>query len=376
MSELALLRDWTAERHPEITADNRRHVLRLFLESGKATVAEVGAQEVVVFFVLHVQEKGPARKAYTRSFEAFFDWRSGSPELDVPLSAITAVREYRDFMAATGMSPSTTGQYVDRILKLMAGSLVGSLEEIGEDQVVDLLKPFGPRSASRENAFHALRSFYTWATRRGRVAADPTAGLKVLAPREKDADAFSPEEIVALLDASHNPKHHGAILLAYSLGLRRSEVCGLTPSDIDWVNGRVRIRADIAKGSQSRFVETSDLAVEALEELRPFWSETSLVGGMDKEWFTMMVHQTAKRAGFPPGRRNAHLLRASFATHLLASGTPISTVSKLLGHAQIATTSRYLAVTETDRREAVATMKLPRSAAEAKGQLRWKAAGE
>ena len=73
------------------------------------------------------------------------------------------------------------------------------------------------------------------------------------------------------------------------------------------------------------------------------------------------MHDAAKQAGFPPGRRNAHLPRSSFATNLLREGVPVSVVSKLLGHSKVSTTSRYLAVVDGERHAAVATMKLPPS---------------
>jgi integrase/recombinase XerD len=254
-------------------------------------------------------------------------------------------------MEAMGGSPITLQKYLPVVIRLCTlDPLLGSLAEITEDHVIELLRPFKSRSSARELYFHALKSFLTWAAPRGHVAADWTAGMKVAGPREKTPDAWAPEEIVALLEAASNTRHRAAILLGYSLGLRRTEVCTLTPDDIDWVNRRVRIRAEVAKGKRGRFVEMNDLAVEAIEALRP-WKATLV--DISAERFTMMVHDTAKRAGFPPGRRNSHMLRSSFATHLLTNGSPISVVSRLLGHANVATTSRYLAVTDSDRHAAV-----------------------
>lgn len=397
MSELALLRDWTAA-HPETTLEDRQRVLRFLLECEKTSLSEITAQEIAVFFLLHAKERSKHRAKYRGSIIDLFDWatEAGYCELnpawslakpegrserasglvqDVALTATVVFRDYRSFFLAEGGSPNTVHLYLRSVHRLCAlNPSATSLAEMGEEAVVALLEPYKPRSASRELNFHALRSFFGWAKRRGHVPADPTAELKVKGPREKDPDAYSPEEIVVLIDTASNPKHAAMIQLAYSLGLRRSELCSLTPDDVDWVNGRVRIRAEIAKGNQGRHVEMNELAVQAIEALRPYWNGT-LVGGIHPNWFTTMFNQTATRAGFPPGKRNPHLLRSSFATHMLAGGSPISVVSKLLGHSKVSTTSRYLAVTDTDRHAAVGRLKLPPSAAAAKGNLRWKATG-
>jgi integrase/recombinase XerD len=120
-----------------------------------------------------------------------------------------------------------------------------------------------------------------------------------------------------------------------------------------------------SKGEKDRWVEANELALQALtilgEQPRPkggFAGRGTLVG-YAPDWFTMIVHDAAKAAGLPPNRRKAHMLRASFATHLLARRVPISVVSRLLGHSDISTTSRYLSVNDVDRRSAVDRLTLP-----------------
>jgi hypothetical protein len=67
--------------------------------------------------------------------------------------------------------------------------------------------------------------------------------------------------------------------------------------DVYWVNARVHIRHEIAKGGQGRYVEMNEYAVEAIEDLRP--SNDTLVGSSDSQWFTMVVNPVARRAVFP-----------------------------------------------------------------------------
>jgi integrase/recombinase XerD len=181
------------------------------------------------------------------------------------------------------------------------------------------------------------------------------------AQREKDPDAFSPEEVGALMEQARKASKKGekdalAILLAYSLGLRRSEVCKLAPDDVDWEGQRVLIRE--SKGGKSRWVEGNEIAMDTLERLKP-WNNGTVLGGVDPQWFTMIVHRAAVRAGLPPGRRNAHMLRAAFATNLMDSGADVTIVGKLLGHSDLVTTMRYRAVRQKNRKEAVSLLPAP-----------------
>jgi integrase len=204
----------------------------------------------------------------------------------------------------------------------------------------------------------------------------------------------------------------GEALVEHSLGLRRSELCGILPEDIDWGGRRVYIRP--VKGTRARWVEANDMAIEACARLAPDLlraagapglitgvsgsaaaenagqperrstlegsrrvavHETSPGGrlhtrypdrgtslpivGYAPNWFTMIVNEACARAGLPLGRRKAHMLRASFASHLIQGGASVPTVSRLLGHANISTTHRYAAVWESDKRRAVEVLSLP-----------------
>jgi site-specific recombinase XerD len=163
-----------------------------------------------------------------------------------------------------------------------------------------------------------------------------------------------PEEIASLVRAAgaRNPRYGQAILACYALGLRRSELCGITPEDIDWQGRRVYIRC--AKGDRPRWVEMNDTAERALRELMPDIPNRaySLVG-FHPQWFTMIVQRAAADAGLPKNRRRAHMLRASFVTGLLDQGVPVSVASRLVGHANLATTHRYASVRPEDKRRAV-----------------------
>lgn len=267
---------------------------------------------------------------------------------------------WSDFMMAQSRSEGTIRRYRYAILRFLSETPKDSLGEITEEDVVTFLASLGNRGPAKKTYLRALQSFWEWAARRGLVPNDPTKDLNLPAVFQRPPDAYSAEEILRLVDAAnaHSERQGLAITLCYSLGLRRSEVCGIAPEDVDWEQRRVYIRH--AKGNRPRWVEANEIALGALLTLQPYWKDTVL-GGMDPQWFTMIVNRAAKESGLPPNRRRAHMLRASFATHLLGKGAPISVVSRLLGHASVAVTTRYLAVSDEDRRKAVSLLNLPPS---------------
>lgn len=271
------------------------------------------------------------------------------------------LKQWETYMVAQGRAEVTVRKYRYYLHRLASEvSPPKPLTEITEQDVMVFLATLSAKASARQFSMMAFGSFFRWAHQRGHIDSDPTELLHPKGPTERPADAFTPEEVGALMVAARTfrmgERDALAIQLCYSMGLRRTELCGITPDDIDWSGRRVLIR--LAKGGQQRWVEGNDLAMETLEQLRP-WYNGTVIGSIKPDWFTMLVHRAAKRAGFPRGRRNAHKLRSAFATSLLEEGVPISVVSRLLGHSKIQTTARYLACRDKDRRNAVAKLRAP-----------------
>ncbi len=145
-----------------------------------------------------------------------------------------------------------------------------------------------------------------------------------------------------------NFKHLSMLLLAYSAGLRVSEVATLKIADID--SERMMIHVREGKGRKDRDLPLSPTALAILRQYymldRPldFLFPNPRTG---KPISRSTIHKVCKAAGAKAGiSKNAsmHTLRHSFATHHLEAGTDLRTVQVLMGHASIATTSRYLHV--------------------------------
>lgn len=162
---------------------------------------------------------------------------------------------------------------------------------------------------------------------------------------------LSIEEIQRLFAAVTNLKHRVLLKTTYSAGLRVSEVISLMPHHIESDPSRMLIRVEQGKGRKDRYTLLSE---ELLEELRLYWKKYHpqkwlFPGyGQDKH-----LSYAAARKVFMAAKKKAnitkpcciHCLRHSFATHLLYQGADLYTISHLLGHKSIDTTTIYLHIT-------------------------------
>lgn len=166
------------------------------------------------------------------------------------------------------------------------------------------------------------------------------------AKREKKLPVvLSPREVQRLLAAVTNPKHRAMLMVAYSGGLRVSEVAHLRIEDID--SRRMVIHVRHTKSRKDRFVP---LSPKLLEELRAYWCisrpKPFLFPGTDprrpitRSTIAKVCRKAARQAGIKK-RVSPHTLRHAFATHLLEAGVDVRTIQMLLGHGSLRTTSRY-----------------------------------
>jgi len=162
------------------------------------------------------------------------------------------------------------------------------------------------------------------------------------------------EEAIRLIDSASNLFHRAMLMTLYSTGMRRAELCHLQVADIDSVRMLIHIRH--GKRNRDRDVP---LSPKLLETLRVYWRwmhpKTYLFPGTIHNWradkpITPKVlweacREAAQTAGITKDVR-PHLLRHSFATHLLENGADLPTVQLLLGHSDLKATSIYLHLSE------------------------------
>jgi site-specific recombinase XerD len=156
---------------------------------------------------------------------------------------------------------------------------------------------------------------------------------------------LSEEEVTRFFGAVSHPRNRVALLTIYAAGLRVSEVLGLKPDDID--SDRMLIHVQQGKGRKDRMVM---LSPTLLEELRSYirWARPYhwLFPGPDptRPLHARTLQLACRRTGEAAGiskRVTPHVLRHSFATHLLDAGTDLRVIQTLLGHRRVTTTTIY-----------------------------------
>ena len=166
-------------------------------------------------------------------------------------------------------------------------------------------------------------------------------------------EVLSRAEVGALLATPMSCKARTFLTTAYASGLRLSELCQLRGCDIDSAADRMCIRVVQGKGGQDRY---GLLTPELLEQLRLYW-RTCRRRARGADWLFPSRSNPSRSLDRASGQRyyylardaagitkagGIHTLRHCFATHLLEAGVDLNSISRLLGHAQLSTTSRYL----------------------------------
>ncbi len=282
------------------------------------------------------------------------------------------VDEYLSTLAVErGYSPRTIEAYAADLkdfLSFLEAQGLRQVSEVSPAHILLYLSQLRRRGLTEETMsrrLSALRGFFGFLVLEHGLSENPLVLIEGPRPRRKLPVVLSTEEVKRLLDAPDKTSPLGlrdrAMLeLAYSSGLRVSELVGLLVYDLNMEVGFVRVRG---KGSKERLVPMGDFAREALRAYlnkgRPKLLKDPTEGHvflnrrgrpLTRQRVWQIIKQHALKAGLP-ARITPHVLRHSFATHLLEQGADLRTVQMLLGHASLATTQVYTHVqAETLRR--------------------------
>ena len=286
------------------------------------------------------------------------------------------------------MTEAIPGAEVDGFLAVAAARLAPRTLEAYRGDLVAVSKSLGhsPATATRDELerylaelrgaglaastiarrLAALRSLYRHQLLVGARTDNPAAEIGLPRRARRLPRTLSAGEAERLMEAASETtpralRDRALAELLYGAGLRVSEAVGLERAGVDLEERLVR---SLGKGDKERVVPLGRSAVDALRRYlargRPFLDRrhrpelflNAQGGPLTRAGAFLILRRLAEKAGLEPRRVHPHLLRHSFATHLLEGGADLRSVQEMLGHADLATTELYTHVTDRRRREA------------------------
>jgi site-specific recombinase XerD len=267
---------------------------------------------------------------------------------------ITALEKFIEQLKLKSYSPSTIRTYRNEFLQLLQLLKTKPVNELKTDELKRYMVYAMEKEGIKENTAHsrlnALKFYFDKVLGRDKFFWE--------IPRPKKAHQlpkiFSQDEIAAIINSIKNKKHKVMLMLAYSAGLRISEVVTLKTFEID--SKRMTIFITAAKGKKDRLVTLSpvllvmlrEYALEYKPDKRGYLFEGSTKGNPYSTRSLQEVMQYAKKKAGVMKPGSIHCLRHSFATHLIEKGTDVTMIQKLLGHNDIKTTLIYLHTSNKD----------------------------
>ncbi len=278
------------------------------------------------------------------------------PRLDAFLALLAARR-----------SPRTVEAYRRDLLDIerRLGKPVGSASPDDLQTYLAGLRADGLAPATISRRISAARSFFAHQVLLGARQDNPAAELEPPRRRPRLPRTLSPGEAERLVEAAAGTtpralRDTALVELLYGAGLRVSEAVGLERAGVDLDERIVRCTG---KGGKERVVPIGRPAADALRRylsrgrpyldrrFRPELFLNAHGGPLTRAGAFLILRRLAEKAGLEAGRVHPHLLRHSFATHLLEGGADLRSVQEMLGHSDLATTEVYLHVTDRRRRE-------------------------
>ena len=278
------------------------------------------------------------------------------------------IQEYLNYIAVErGLAKNTVEAY-ERDLRQFAAYLQETGAPVEPQTLVQYMnalkrQQLGAASIARKLA--AIKSFFHYAHRERRVKIDPSVTIDSPKLPLRLPKVMSLEEVERLLEqpgAVDPPglRDRAMLELLYATGLRVSELVSLRLEDLNLDMGYIRC---IGKGSKERIVPLGEVAIAAIKRyldrgrphiVRRAAEETLFLNQhghrMTRQGFWLIIKAAAKRAGITH-TVTPHMLRHSFATHLLENGADLRAVQEMLGHVDIATTQIYTHVTRSRLKE-------------------------
>ncbi len=226
------------------------------------------------------------------------------------------------------------------------------MEDITLEDIEDYMlyrKQRGISTATRRRDIYILRSFYNYCCKKDITSKNLPSRIEPVKVKEKERDFITEEEFEELVDAIRKPVLQAAAQTMFYTGGRISEILNLKLEDVDLENRVIHIIA--GKGNKDRDIPINDklykILKNYLENIRYTEVEsdrlfaTEKTGKLSGTYLNASIREAANELGWEK-EISSHVLRHSFGTNLLEKGASVVSIQKLLGHSNLAVTSRYL----------------------------------
>ena len=266
--------------------------------------------------------------------------------------------EYLEFLNfERGLSPLTRENYardITQLIKLADTNALNSLQNIHIRRFIASLHSKGLGGKSIARMLSSWRGFFEFLVNRKGFTSNPVIGLRAPKSPKTLPQALSIEQAVKLVDISDDAvlsvRDHAILELFYSSGLRLSEVVNLNIDALDFTEGTVIVTG---KGNKTRIVPMGGHAIEAIQKwlilrvnitLKDTASKPVFIGLQGRRVGARNLQLRLKEWSIKQGINSSvhpHMLRHSFASHVLQSSGDLRAVQEMLGHANISTTQVY-----------------------------------
>lgn len=259
--------------------------------------------------------------------------------IDIFLEALSAEK---------GRSKKTLSSY-ESDLRLADSAIPGGLLSATSSDIQSYLSALPDKTSSIARKASALRGFYKFLMLEKIISKNPTSNLELPRSERSLPKFLSPQEIELLISSAGDIKNsirlRAMIELLYASGLRVSELCELPITGI--LGDKLLIHG---KGAKERLVPMHDTAIYALNkwldargdiDSKYVFPSGGKSGHITRDGFFKILKKCAVLSGISPDRVSPHVLRHSFASHLLAGGANLRAIQTMLGHEDISTTQIY-----------------------------------
>lgn len=248
------------------------------------------------------------------------------------------IEKFVESIRAKGLSIRTEEAYLAALrqfVKFCDGRSLGEISKHDMQAFVQSMRDRGMCNRSIVHQLSAIHQFYKFLIWKDVVKFSPVEFTQVRVVEKKKPRCLSIEQVGRLLEAIDNPYHRAMVEFLYATGCRVSEMLDVKTSDVNWDEKTVKV---FGKGGKWRTVMLNEACVEWM--LKCGSKGERFFGGVSRQMVFKIVHQAGEAIGLKEPV-SPHVLRHSFATHVLRNGADLVMVKDLLGHASITSTAIY-----------------------------------